>query len=155
MRCIIQRVRSASIVVDAETVGQIDRGILALAGFEHADTDREWKWMAEKIANLRIFPDEDGRMNRSVIELGAEADGKIGILSVPNFTVAGDTRKGRRPSFDTAMHPERATVAFDAFVEALRIHIPLVETGVFGADMQIHLVNDGPVTLVLESPARS
>ena len=155
MRCIIQRVLQAKVVVDGRTTGSIDRGILVLAGLASGDTPRDWEWMAEKIANLRIFPDDDGKMNRSVLELGAETDGKVGILGVPNFTVAGDTRKGRRPSFDTAMHPDQASAAFDAFVAALRTHAPVVETGIFGADMQVHLVNDGPVTLVLESPARS
>lgn len=158
----MQRVSSASVTVDGAVVASIGHGLCALVGLYETDGDRELAWTADKIVNLRIFPDAAGKLNLAVGETGG------GILLVPNFTVAGDARKGRRPSFDQAMRPERASAVFERFIELVRGVVqeqaragsaggssgaaPAVETGVFRAHMRVELVNDGPVTLVLESP---
>ena len=146
MRAVAQRVSSASVVVNNETVASISRGILLLVGLETTDTPREAAWLADKAANLRIFEDAQGKMNLSVKDINGA------ILLVPNFTLAGDTRKGRRPSFDTAMRPELAEPLFQTLVQAVRAHDVPVQTGVFRAEMAVALVNDGPITLLLESP---
>jgi len=130
--------------VDGSTVGRIGGGHLALVGFTDEDGDDEIQWMADKIVGLRVFPDDEGRMNRSLEEVGGA------VLVVSQFTLYGDTRKGRRPSFVGAAGPETATPLYEAFVAALRARAARVETGVFGAAMEVELVNDGPVTLVLE-----
>lgn len=120
-----------------------------LEGFECTDTDAALPWMAEKIVNLRIFEDDEGKMNRSVLDVGGS------ILLVPNFTLAGDCAKGRRPSFDRAMRPEQAELMFARFVALVesRVSAPtVVRTGIFRADMKVSLVNDGPITLVLDTP---
>lgn len=145
MKAVVQRVARASVEVDGRTAGSIARGLAVLAGLVEDDTDRDRAWMAEKIAHLRIFEDADGKMNRSVLEVGG------GVLLIPNFTVAGDARKGRRPSFDGAMRPERAGPEFTALAEALRGHGVTVETGIFRAHMLVSLVNEGPVTILLDS----
>ncbi len=151
MRCVIQRVSTARVEVAGdnglEVVGVIGRGLLVLAGIAADDTERDLAWSAAKIATLRIFEDDEGRMNRAAADIGGS------ILAVPNFTVAGNAQKGRRPSFDTAMPPERAEPMFARFVELLRAEGVPVETGRFRAHMHVHLVNDGPVTIVIESPA--
>ncbi len=146
MRAVVQRVSSASVSVNGELVGAISRGLLLLVGVEVSDTGAEAAWLAEKAANLRIFEDAEGKMNLSVKDVGGA------VLLVPNFTLAGDARKGRRPSFDNAMRPEQAEPLFGRLVEAVRAQGVPVETGVFRAEMAVGLVNDGPITLVLESP---
>lgn len=145
MRAVIQRVTSASVVVDGHTVGEIGRGMLVLLGVGHADTDREAAWIADKIANLRIFEDDGGKMNLSVQEVGG------GMLVVSQFTLLADCRKGRRPSFTDAAPPEQADRLYQVVVERLRGAGLRVETGVFQAHMQVHLVNDGPVTVILDT----
>jgi len=148
MKAVIQRVSSASVAVAGEVVGAIGQGILVLIGVEKGDGQRDADWLAEKISTLRIFEDEAGKMNRSLGEINGE------ILAVSQFTLAGNCAKGRRPSFDSAAPPAEAVRLYDYFVETVRrLGVP-VATGVFQAMMQVSLVNDGPVTFVLESPAR-
>ncbi|MFO0830425.1 MAG: D-aminoacyl-tRNA deacylase [Phycisphaerales bacterium] len=150
MRCVIQRVSSACVVVDGVARGRIDAGLCVLAGLYESDGEQDLAWMADKVANLRIFEDAEGKMNVSVRDLPAPGGG---ILLIPNFTLAGDARKGRRPSFDLAMRPERSGPMFDRFAGVLRGHadpVP-VAVGVFRADMKVSLTNDGPVTIVVDS----
>lgn len=149
MKAVVQRVARASVEVEGRVAGSIGRGLAVLVGIEHADGAAELAWMAEKLANLRVFEDADGRMNLSAKDLVPVGD----ILLVPNFTVAGDARKGRRPSFDNAMRPELAEPFFTRLVEAVRGQGVTVQTGVFRAHMLVSLVNDGPVTILLESGA--
>ena len=145
MRVVLQRVSEASVRIGGETVGAIGPGLVVLAGFHNGDDDDTVAWMAEKVANLRIFADEQGRMNRSLLDSGGEA------LVVSQFTLYGDARKGRRPSFIKAARPGIAVPLYESFVEALgRILPDPVQTGKFGAMMDVALVNDGPVTLVIE-----
>jgi D-tyrosyl-tRNA(Tyr) deacylase len=146
MRAVVQRVREARVEVDGKVVGGIGRGLLVLVGVAREDTPRDAEYLAEKIAGLRIFPDQEGKMNRSVQEAGGA------VLVVSQFTLYGDTRKGRRPSFDRAAPPEQARSLYEYFVQALRQKGLEVETGVFQAMMQVHLVNEGPVTILCESP---
>ena len=148
---VIQRVREARVTVDDEVVGEIGRGLLVLVGVHREDSETDALFLAEKTANLRIFEDEQGKMNLSLLDL----DGEGGVLAVSQFTLYGDARKGRRPSFADAAPPEIAEPLFERYVEALRQRISRVETGRFGAKMLVHLVNDGPVTLILESPSAS
>jgi len=145
MRAVIQRVSSASVIVDGHTVGEIGQGLLVLLGVAHADTDREAAWMADKIANLRVFEDEAGKMNLSVQEVGGA------MLVVSQFTLLADCRRGRRPSFTDAAPPEQADRLYQVVVERLRATGLSVETGVFQAHMEVHLVNDGPVTIILDT----
>lgn len=155
MRAIIQRVSEASVAVKGEVVGRIGRGLLALIGIEAADTPDDRAWIADKIANLRIFEDAAGKMNLSVVD--AASGDRRGILLVPNFTVAGDARKGRRPSFDNAMKPELSEAEFGRIVEAVRSVVGNavdIQTGIFRADMKVLLINDGPVTIWLDSKSR-
>lgn len=148
MRVVIQRVKQAAVRVDGEAVGEIERGSLVLAGFTGADNDETLRWMARKIASLRLFEDSDGKMNLDLQAVGGR------ILVVPQFTLYGDCRKGKRPSFDRSATPEIAETLFDRFVQLLREEISTgVETGVFQARMDVSLVNDGPVTLILEKEA--
>ena len=145
MRVVLQRVSRAHVRVVERTTGEIGRGLLLLVGFTGTDTDEHSAWMAEKVLGLRIFPDDDGKMNRSVGEVAGS------LLVVSQFTLYGDARKGRRPSFVDAAPPAVAIPLYERFVELLRAGAPgRVETGEFGAMMQVELVNDGPVTLVLE-----
>ena len=144
MRVVIQRVREARVTVDGEVVGQIGPGLLLLVGIGRGDTEEALRWVAEKIINLRIFEDESGRMNLSLREVGGE------ILAVSQFTLYGDVRKGRRPNFTGAAPPEEAEPLFNRFVQLLRESGAKVETGRFRAHMLVELVNDGPVTLLLE-----
>lgn len=144
MRVVLQRVSSARVTVEGTEVGAIGSGLLLLAGFTSGDDESTLRWMAEKIATLRIFPDDEGRMNRSVEEIGGE------LLVVSQFTLCGDARKGRRPSFVEAAPPEIAEPLYERFVETLRARASRVATGRFGAMMEVALVNDGPVTLILE-----
>jgi D-aminoacyl-tRNA deacylase len=145
MRVVLQRVSRASVTVDGRVTGAIGPGLLLLAGFTAGDMEEDLAWMAEKVRGLRIFNDADGKMNRSVDEVGG------GLLVVSQFTLYGDTRKGRRPSFVQAAHPDLAIPLYERFVALLRKGAGgPVETGEFGAMMGVELVNDGPVTLVLE-----
>jgi D-aminoacyl-tRNA deacylase len=146
MRVVIQRVRRASVSVAGEVVGAIDQGILVLLGVAHADTAEVGVWLADKIVNLRIFNDGDGKMNLSLLDIGGAC------LVVSQFTLYGDVRKGRRPSFIDAAAPAVAIPLYEAFLDAVRAHGVSVAAGRFGADMQVELVNDGPVTLILDAP---
>jgi D-tyrosyl-tRNA(Tyr) deacylase len=148
MRAVIQRVARASVEVEGRIVGCLDEpgGLVVLAGLSESDGEGEIAWMADKVVNLRVFADAEGKMNRSVI------DTDLGLLLVPNFTLAGDASKGRRPSFDHAMKPPEAQSLFERFVGLVRAAGPRVETGVFRAQMLVSIVNDGPITLVLDSP---
>jgi len=147
MRVVLQRVSEASVTIDGQRVGAIGRGFLLLVGFTHGDTEAEVTWMAEKVAGLRLFTDEAGKMNLGLDEV----DG--GLLVVSQFTLYGDAAKGRRPSFIDAARPETAIPLYESFVAKLRAAGRPVATGEFGADMQVALVNDGPVTLLLERGA--
>lgn len=145
MRVVLQRVAKASVEIDGVVTGSIGPGLVVLAGFTDGDDGGTVSWMADKIANLRIFADAEGRMNRSVLDIGGE------VLVVSQFTLYGDARKGRRPSFVKAARPETAVPLYEAFVEALGRAVPRpVQTGRFGAAMKVSLVNDGPVTLMIE-----
>jgi len=145
MRAVVQRVSRARVVVDQEVVGQIDRGLLVLVGVALGDTVEQARWLADKIVGLRIFPDEEGKMNRGLVDVGGEA------LVVSQFTLVGDCQKGRRPSFVNAAPPEIAIPLYEEFVLAVRaLGIPTA-TGRFGAVMQVELTNEGPVTLIVES----
>lgn len=141
--------------VEGRTVGAVAPGLLVLAAVEEGDTPNDRRWIAEKIANLRIFPDDAGRFDRSILDLASTPDAApaLGVLLISNFTVAGTARKGRRPSFDKAMKPTEAERAFAALLDDVRALGLRVETGVFGAHMDVTLVNDGPVTIVLDSRA--
>lgn len=143
---LLQRVSRASVRVGGATVGAVEKGLLALVGVEKADTERDADYLADKTAELRVFPDEDGRMNRSVQEVGG------GVLVVSQFTLASSTRRGRRPSFDAAAPPERAEPLCRRFQERLASRGVSVACGVFRAFMEVELVNDGPVTLLLDPP---
>lgn len=143
MRTVIQRVSKAAVAVDGQVVGRIDRGILVYVGIERGDTEKEIAFMAEKILNLRIFPDEERRMNLSVTDIGGE------ILSISQFTLASYIKKGRRPDFTNAEEPGKAEELYQRFNELLSPGIK-VEKGVFGAMMNIESVNDGPVTFIIE-----
>lgn len=147
MKVVVQRSKEAKVTVDERTVGEIRQGLVLLVGITHEDKLSDVKWMAEKIAGLRIFEDEEGKMNHSVKDIGGQ------LLSISQFTLYGDCRKGRRPNFMAAARPEQAEVLYDALNEALREQGLIVETGKFGAMMDVQLVNWGPVTLILESGA--
>ena len=145
MRCVIQRVTEASVTVDGETVGSIGPGLLALIGVSTEDGPADLKYMAEKVPNLRIFDDEKGVMNRSVLDTGGA------ILAVSQFTLYGDARGGRRPSYIRGAKPEEANRMYEELVERWREKGVKVETGRFRTEMKVSLVNDGPVTILLDS----
>lgn len=144
MRVVLQRVAEARVVIEDRVAGQIGAGVLLLAAFRDQDDSATIDWMAQRILGLRVFPDEDGKMNRSVEEVGGE------VLVVSQFTLYGDTRKGRRPSFVDAARPEIAIPLYEEFVATLRKGPCSVRTGEFGAAMRVELVNDGPVTIILD-----
>jgi D-aminoacyl-tRNA deacylase len=144
MKVVLQRVSSASVTVDGTVKGSINRGIMILLGVETNDSEKEADWLAEKCAFLRIFEDNDGRMNLSAMDIKGEA------LVISQFTLCGDCSKGRRPNFLTAAVPEKGEYLYNYFVKMMKSHLSSVETGVFGAMMQVELVNDGPVTISLE-----
>jgi len=144
MRAVLQRVARAEVRIDGEVCGRIGQGLTALVGFQSSDGEAELRWMADKIRQLRIFRDAEGRMNRSVEEVEGE------LLIVSQFTLYGDVRKGRRPSFVHAAPPEEAEALYDRFVDMCREGTIPVATGRFGAMMDVDLINDGPVTLVIE-----
>lgn len=145
MRVVVQRCKEASVTVDGKIVGAIGAGLMLLVGITHDDGEQDVRFAAEKIAGLRIFEDDQGKMNLSVLETGGA------ILSVSQFTLYGDCRKGRRPNFMAAARPEQAEPLYERFNALLREQGLQVETGVFGAMMDVALVNDGPVTLIVES----
>lgn len=145
MRAVIQRVSRATVSIGGDIAGSIEHGLLVLLGITHSDGGAQARWLAEKIVTLRIFNDTDGKMNRSLL------DSNGSVLVVSQFTLYGDAHKGRRPSFIAAARPEHAEPFYQEFVEAIREHGVRVETGRFGAMMQIELVNDGPVTLILDA----
>ena len=146
MKAVVQRVSSARVEVEGATVGAIERGLLVLLGVAQGDDERDAAWMAEKIPSLRIFEDGEGKMNLGLEEVGGA------LLAVSQFTLLGDARKGRRPSFVHAAPPDEASRLYERFVEQARGRGLRVETGRFQAHMQVHLVNDGPVTILLDSP---
>jgi D-aminoacyl-tRNA deacylase len=145
MRAVLQRVSRARVTIEGRVAGEVGVGLLVLVGFQQGDSTEAVEWMAEKVAGLRIFADDGGRMNRAVGEVGGA------ILVVSQFTLYGDVSKGRRPSFVQAARPEEAIPLYESFVAGLRRRGQRVETGEFGAMMEVELVNDGPVTLILES----
>ena len=145
MRCVIQRVTKASVTVEGEVVGAIEKGFMVLVGVSAEDTDQDVKYMAEKVPNLRIFEDDEGKMNRSLKDVGGA------VLAVSQFTLYGDARGGRRPSFIAAARPEEANARYEQLVEAWRNQGIRVETGRFRTEMQVALVNDGPVTILMDS----
>ena len=145
MRAVVQRVSEASVVVDGATVGAIDRGLLMLVGVGEGDGPADADALAAKVAGLRMFPDDEGKMNRSVVDVGG------GVLVISQFTLQADVRRGRRPSFTAAAHPDVAEPLVDAVADALGEQGLDVATGRFGAMMQVHLVNDGPVTIVIDT----
>lgn len=145
MRIVVQRVSEAHVEVGGEVVGAIGRGLLVLVGVAKPDTPADADYLADKVSGLRIFPDEDGKMNRSVVEAGGA------LLVISQFTLYGDCRKGRRPSFDMAAGAEQARALYERFLEACRARNVPVQSGVFQASMAVHLVNDGPVTIICES----
>jgi D-aminoacyl-tRNA deacylase len=145
VRVLVQRVQRASVAVDAAIVGAVDQGFLALVGVTHGDTESDAAKLAGKTARLRVFDDEAGLMNRSVVDVGGA------VLAVSQFTLYADTRRGNRPSFTDAAPPEQGERVYEAYVAALRAEGVPVETGVFGAEMRVELLNDGPVTILLET----
>ncbi|MBR5302556.1 MAG: D-tyrosyl-tRNA(Tyr) deacylase [Clostridia bacterium] len=145
MRLVIQRVLESSVTVDGKVVGSIGKGFMVLCGVEDGDTQEDLRYCVEKTAGLRIFEDDAGKMNRSILDVGGE------ILAVSQFTLHGDARHGRRPSFSTAARPDLAVPMYEAYCNGLREKGIHVETGIFQADMKVSLVNDGPVTLLLDS----
>jgi D-tyrosyl-tRNA(Tyr) deacylase len=145
MRAVIQRVSRAAVTVDGQVVGRIDRGLLVLLGITHTDTPAQAIWLAEKIVGLRIFEDDQGKMNRDVTEVGGA------VLVVSQFTLYGNAQKGRRPSFVEAAPPEVAIPLYEAFLDGVRALGVPTEGGRFGAMMQVELINNGPVTLIVDS----
>ncbi len=145
MRCVVQRVTSSSVTVDGVVSGQINAGLMVLIGVSVDDTEADLKYMAEKVPNLRIFDDENGVMNRSVLDVGGS------ILAVSQFTLYGDARGGRRPSYIRAAKPDKADELYEKLIARWREKGIHVETGVFRTEMKVSLVNDGPVTILLDS----
>ena len=145
MKVVLQRTKQASVTVNQEVTGSISHGYMLLVGITHEDTMKDVDYCARKVAEIRLFEDEDGKMNRSIHEVSGQ------ILSVSQFTLYADTKKGRRPSFVNAARPDIAKPLWDAFNDALRAYGLHVETGIFGANMDVALVNDGPVTIIIES----
>ena len=148
MRLVIQRVKECHVTVESSTKGSIRRGLLVLIGTSREDSGADVDYLIEKLLGLRIFPDDTGKMNRSVVEIEGA------LLLVSQFTLYGDCRKGRRPSFDRAAPPDVAQSIYEYFVESARKSPVPVETGVFQAAMEVHLINDGPVTILLDSDSR-
>lgn len=145
MRAVLQRVSKAKVIIDGSIAGEIGRGVVLLVGMDSGDDAADYKYILDKSVNLRIFEDENDKMNLSAADLG------LGLLIVPNFTVYADARKGRRPSFAMGAKPEEARRTFGEFAEYARANFPVVQSGVFQADMQVELVNDGPITILLDS----
>jgi len=144
MKIVLQRVKKAAVEVQQKVVGEIGQGVCLLVGIEKGDSEEEARFLSNKIVELRIFPDEEERMNLSLLDIQGE------VLAVSQFTLAGSLKKGRRPSFDNAEEPERAERLFRYFIDLIKQRGVKVETGIFGALMEVRLVNDGPVTFILE-----
>lgn len=149
MRAVVQRVSHARVDVEGATVGAIDEGLLVYLGVAEGDDSKDVAWLADKVRGLRIFADAEGKMSRDVADVGGK------VLVISQFTLLGDVRKGRRPSFSGAMAPEPAERLYQAFADAVRNGGVPVETGRFRADMKVHSLNDGPVTLVIDSPTEA
>ena len=145
MRCVVQRVSRASVTVEGKTPGEVEKGYMVLVGVEQGDGEADMRYCAEKVAGLRVFEDGEGKMNLSVKDVGGA------VLAVSQFTLLGDARHGRRPSFSNAARPEEANALYEDFCQALRAAGIRVETGVFQTHMEVSLVNDGPVTILLDS----
>lgn len=145
MRAVVQRVKKSSVTVDSQITGKIDKGLMALIGVEEGDTEKDAAYIADKITGLRIFEDEEGKMNLSVKDIGGD------VLAVSQFTLLGDVRKGKRPSFTAAAAPEEANELYRKVVEEIKKNGLHVEEGVFRADMLVEIYNDGPVTILLDS----
>lgn len=145
MRAVVQRVTRSNVSVDGEIKGSIEKGLTVLLGVEEGDTSADVTYMAEKIVQLRIFEDAEGKMNLSLKDVGGQ------MLAISQFTLLGDCRRGRRPSFSTAARPEEANALYESFVKQVRDQDVICETGVFQADMKVDILNDGPVTLMLDS----
>ena len=145
MRAVVQRVASSRVTVDERVTGEVKKGLLVLLGVTHDDTSKDVDYMVDKVTNLRIFEDENDKMNLSLKDIGGE------VMAVSQFTLYGDARKGRRPSFSDAARPDVANPLYEEFVEKLRAQGITVGTGVFGAHMMVELTNDGPVTILLET----
>lgn len=143
MRILVQRSKKSSVEVNKEVVGKIDKGLVLLVGFSEGDTSKEIDYMIKKVLNLRIFDDEEGVMNKSILDVGGS------ILSISQFTLYADTKKGNRPSYIKALNGEKAVKLYNEFNEKLSDYIH-VETGIFGADMKVNILNDGPITILLE-----
>lgn len=146
MKVVLQRVNSSSLSIENQTYSSIDKGYLVLLGVEKNDTKEKADWLANKICNLRCFPDENGKMNLSIKDIKGE------IHVVSQFTLCGNINKGTRPSFDNAMNPDNAKTLYEYFITKIKQQNIPVSTGVFGAHMEINLINDGPVTFILEAP---
>lgn len=144
MRVVVQRCEEAKVTVDGKVVGQIDKGVMLLVGFTDTDTSKEIDYMVDKVVNLRIFDDENGVMNKSLLDAGGS------ILSISQFTLYGDASKGRRPSYTKALSGDKATILYDEFNDKLKSQNVHVETGIFGAEMKVTFTNDGPITILLE-----
>ena len=144
MRVVVQRCMKASVSVENKIVGKIDKGLMLLVGFTYGDTEKEIDYLIDKIVHLRIFDDENGVMNQSLLDVSGS------ILSISQFTLYADTRKGRRPSYIKALNGEEANGLYQLFNQKLRSAVELVEEGIFGADMKVDFINDGPVTIILE-----
>lgn len=145
MRAVVQRVSSSSVKVGVECVGEISKGLNILLGITQEDTTQDVKYLKDKIINLRIFGDEEGKLNRSLLDINGE------LLIVSQFTLYGDCRKGRRPSFTEALSGHEAKKLYDEFISLCKLEIKKVQTGIFGEDMEVSIVNDGPITLLLDS----
>lgn len=149
MRAVIQRVKKASVTIDEKVFSSIDKGLLVLVGIEDADTDEDIEWLSSKIVNLRIFNDEAGVMNISIKEIDGD------IIAVSQFTLHASTKKGNRPSYIKASKPEIAIPLYEKFIRHLSVDLgKQIKTGIFGADMQVELINDGPVTIVIDTKNR-
>ncbi len=145
MRGVVQRVKRASVEVEGNVIGEIEQGILLLLGVEDTDEEKDLEYMCDKVPNLRIFEDENGKMNKSLIDVGGQ------LLVISQFTLLGDARKGRRPSFTAAAVPDKAISMYENFIKKMKDCGITTQCGEFGADMQVELVNDGPVTILLDS----
>lgn len=145
MRAVVQRVKSANVKVDDKIMGSIEQGILLLLGIEETDEEIDLEYICDKVPNLRIFEDENGKMNNNLLDLGGS------ILVISQFTLLGDARKGRRPSFIAAARPDKAIPMYEKFIAKMKEKNIFTQTGEFGADMKVELINDGPVTILLDS----
>ena len=145
MRAVVQRVKSANVKVDNKVIGSIEQGLLLLLGVEESDEDKDLEYMCEKVPNLRIFEDENGKMNKSLLDVEGS------ILVISQFTLLGDARKGRRPSFILAAQPDKAIPMYEKYIANMKEKGIYTQSGEFGADMKVELINDGPVTILLDS----